>query len=40
MPAIIGLALVLTPFNLGLTLGASSAAYRKLVPARSNSRAA
>ncbi|HEX3430724.1 MAG TPA: hypothetical protein VHT03_07540 [Rhizomicrobium sp.] len=34
MPALIGLALLLTPFNLGLTLGASSFAYRTLVPPR------
>lgn len=33
MPALIGLALLLTPFNLGLTLGASSFAFRTLVPA-------
>jgi len=32
MPALIGLALLLTPFNLGLTLGASSFAFRTLVP--------
>ncbi|HEX9159440.1 MAG TPA: hypothetical protein VF835_04360 [Rhizomicrobium sp.] len=32
MPALIGLALLLTPFNLGLTLGASSFAWRILVP--------
>jgi hypothetical protein len=34
MPSIIGLTLVLTPFNMGLTLGASAAAYRALVPAK------
>lgn len=32
MPALIGLALLLTPFQLGLTLGASSFAFRTLVP--------
>lgn len=32
MPALIGLALLLTPFQLGLTLGASSFAFRVLVP--------
>ena len=32
MPALIGLALLLTPFNLGLMLGASSFAWRTLVP--------
>lgn len=35
MPALIGLALMLTPFNLGLVFGASSFAYRTLVPPRS-----
>ena len=35
MPTVIGLALVFTPFNLGLTLGSSAFAYRALVPARS-----
>jgi hypothetical protein len=39
MPALIGLALMLTPFNLGLTLGASSFAYRTLVPPRTVPRA-
>ena len=34
MPTVIGFALVLAPFNLGLTLGASAFAYRALVPAR------
>ena len=34
LPALIGLTLLLTPFNLGLTLGASSFAYRVLVPPR------
>ncbi|HEY2444780.1 MAG TPA: hypothetical protein VGI20_03480 [Rhizomicrobium sp.] len=34
MPTVIGLTLVLTPFNLGLTLGASAFAYRSLVPAK------
>ena len=34
MPALIGLALMLTPFNLGLVFGASSFAYRTLVPPR------
>jgi hypothetical protein len=38
MPAMIGLALLLTPFNLGLTLGASSFAYRALVPPRTATR--
>jgi len=38
MPALIGLALMLTPFNLGLTLGASSFAYRTLVPPRNAAR--
>jgi hypothetical protein len=38
MPALIGLALMLTPFNLGLTLGASSFAYRALVPPRNAAR--
>ena len=32
MPALIGLALLFTPFSLGLTLGASAFAYRRLVP--------
>jgi hypothetical protein len=35
MPALIGLALMLSPFNLGLTLGASAFAFRTLVPPRS-----
>ena len=34
MPALIGLFLMLTPFNLGLVFGASSFAYRTLVPPR------
>jgi hypothetical protein len=38
MPALIGLALMLWPFSLGLTLGASSFAYRTLVPPRSVAR--
>jgi hypothetical protein len=39
MPALIGLALMLTPFNLGLVFGASSFAYRTLVPPRTAPRA-
>jgi hypothetical protein len=35
MPAMIGLALVLAPFSLGLTLGASVFSYRALAPAKS-----
>jgi len=38
MPALIGLALLLTPFNLGLTLGASGFAWRTLVPPRTAAR--
>jgi hypothetical protein len=38
LPALIGLTLMLTPFNLGLTLGASSFAYRTLVPPRNGAR--
>jgi len=38
MPALIGLALMLTPFNLGLTLGASAFAWRTLVPPRTPER--
>lgn len=34
MPALIGLALVLAPFSLGLTLGASVFSYRALLPAK------
>lgn len=34
MPAMIGLALVVAPFSLGLTLGASVFAYRALAPAK------
>jgi len=34
MPSVIGLTLILTPFNLGLVLGAASRAYRALVPAK------
>jgi hypothetical protein len=37
-PALIGLALLLSPFQLGLTLGASSSAYRTLVPPRNGTR--
>jgi hypothetical protein len=32
MPALIGLALILAPFNYGLLFGAAAAAYRSLVP--------
>ncbi|HEY5046883.1 MAG TPA: hypothetical protein VII49_02550 [Rhizomicrobium sp.] len=32
MPALIGLFLILAPFNFGLTLGAEAAAYRAIVP--------
>jgi len=39
MPEVIGLTLILTPFNLGLILGAASRAYRALVPANSPTRA-
>ena len=38
MPALIGLALLLTPFNLGLTLGASGFVWRTLVPPRTAAR--
>lgn len=34
MPDLIGLSLILAPFNFGLTLGAAAAAYRALVPRR------
>lgn len=40
MPTLIGLTLILTPFNLGLMLGASSFAYRTLAPAKPASRTA
>ncbi|HEY6577852.1 MAG TPA: hypothetical protein VIY09_00890 [Rhizomicrobium sp.] len=39
MPSMIGLALVLAPFSLGLTLGAASFSYRALVPAQPAARA-
>lgn len=38
MPEVIGITLVLTPFNLGLVLGAAAHAYRALVPAKASSR--
>ncbi|HEY3638261.1 MAG TPA: hypothetical protein VGK90_08900 [Rhizomicrobium sp.] len=38
MPSMIGLALVLAPFSLGLVLGASSYGYRTLVPSPSANR--
>ena len=34
MPDLIGLSLILAPFNFGLTLGAAAAGYRALVPRR------
>lgn len=40
MPEVIGLTLILTPFNLGLTLGAAAHAYRALVPERALPRSA
>jgi len=39
LASMLGLALVLAPFNLGLTLGASSYAYRTLAPSRPANRA-
>jgi hypothetical protein len=40
MPEVIGLTLILTPFNLGLTLGAAAFSYRTLVPERTPPRGA
>lgn len=39
MPEVIGLTLILTPFNLGLILGAAAHAYRAIVPANPAARA-
>lgn len=38
MPEVIGLTLILTPFNLGLILGAAARAYQVLVPTNSGTR--
>lgn len=38
MPSVIGLTLILAPFNLGLVLGAAAHAYRALVPTDGKSR--